>query len=112
MADHNPNHTPPPQPPREGGSSAPMAFIVGGLVIAVAIIAWIIFGAADGADTAGGEGASDVNVSVETSDDAAEGVADAANDAADAVEGAAEDVEGAAENVEGAADNVETETQQ
>ena len=111
MSDHN-NNTPPPQHPRGSGGNATLAFIVGGLVIAVGIIAWVIFGGDGNPDTAGGAESSDVNVSVESSDGAADDVADAAEDSADAVEGAAEDVEGAAEDVEGAAENVEDETQQ
>ncbi|QFT80499.1 hypothetical protein FIU89_07740 [Roseovarius sp. THAF27] len=91
-----------------------MAFIVGGLVVAVGVIAWVMFGDSGGGgdDLIGGSEPSDVNVSVETSDDAADDVADAAEDTADAVEGAADDVEGAAQDVEDAADNVEGETQQ
>ena len=110
MSDHNNNQTPRPQQ-SGGGSNATLAFIVGGLVIAVGVLAYVMLGNGD-ADTAGGSEGSDVNVSVETSGDAADDVADAAEDTAGAVEGAAEDVEGAAQDVEDAADNVESETQQ
>ena len=112
MSDHNNNHTPPPQHSRGSGGNATLAFIVGGLVIAVGIIAWVMFGDSGGGNVVGGSESSDVNVSVETSDGAADDVADAAEDTADAVEGAAEDVEGAAQDVENAAENVESETQQ
>ena len=37
MSDYNNNNTPPPQ--KSGGGGATMAFIVGGLVVAVGIIA-------------------------------------------------------------------------
>ncbi|WP_099827312.1 hypothetical protein [Oceaniglobus indicus] len=54
-----------------------MPFIVGGLVVAVAVIAYVLF-ATDGGDTAG-TGGGDVNVTVE-------GAGDAADNAPDAVE--------------------------
>ena len=40
MSDHNPQ----PTSGRGGGNGAGMAFIVGGLLVAVAIIAWFVFG--------------------------------------------------------------------
>jgi hypothetical protein len=56
---------------RRSGGGAPMAFIVGGLVVAVAIIAWLFTGGDFGTATTTG-GAGDVNVSVETPADGGE----------------------------------------
>ncbi len=99
---------------RSGGS---MPFILGGVVVAVLVIGWVLFsGGGEVAETDGG----DVNVSIEGSaeeatqaaEDAAErgsaAVEEAAEDAGAAVEDAAEDA-GAA--VEGAAEEAAEETQ-
>jgi len=98
----------------EKKSGTGMALIVGGLVVAVAIIAWFFFAAGNGdvATTGATTGEGDVNVSV---DSAAGAAGDAATDAGNAVEGAAEDtgnaIEGAADAtgnaVDGAAANAE-----
>ena len=68
-------------------SGSGMAFILGGVVVAVLVIAYFVFGGT-GADT----GAGDTNVNVE-----APAVEGAADDAANAVEGAAESAGDAAE---------------
>lgn len=77
MSDYNSN----PNPERSGGGTG-LAFIVGGLVVAVAVIFWLVFGG--GNDTAT-DTANDVNVTVENAGDAAAEAAEAAGDAADAV---------------------------
>lgn len=46
------------QPSRQGGSGAGIAFIVGGLLVAVAVIAWFVFGRGMAPET------KDVNVDV------------------------------------------------
>lgn len=89
MSDHNNNtHTyVERETPRRSGSSAGIAFVLGGVVVVVALLAWAFWG--DLVPGEAGDGA-DVSVSVE---------GDGADDAAQAVEGAAESVEGAADSV-------------
>lgn len=105
MSDHNTNNS---------GGNGSLAFIVGGLVVAVAVIAWLVFGGSN--DTATTD-AGDVTVTVEgaqsdaqeaadavgdAAQDTANAVGDAANDAANAVGDAAND---AADAVEDATNN-------
>ncbi len=47
---------------RTGGSNAVMAFIVGGLVVAVAVIAWLMFGG----DPAGPAGDGGTSITIES----------------------------------------------
>ena len=68
---------------RSGGSGA-MAFIVGGLVVAVLVVVWLFYGGSDL------DGAQDVNISVEGAGEAAQSVGDAASDAAESTGEAAE----------------------
>ncbi|QYX56429.1 hypothetical protein K1T73_15450 [Roseovarius sp. SCSIO 43702] len=88
-----------PREPHERSSNSTLAFIVGGLVVAVAVIAWIMYGGDAGDD-------GDINVEVEGGseavEDAADSVGDAAQDAADSVGDAAQD---AADSVDDAADD-------
>lgn len=72
---------------KTSGSGAGIAFIVGGLVVAVAVIAWAIYGFGPEGEAGGG----DVNISVE--------------DGGEALESAAESAAGAAEEAAGAAEN-------
>jgi len=65
--------------PHENSSNSFLAFVVGGLVVAVGIIAWIMYGSDESGDV-------DINV-------------DGGGDAADAVENAAESVGDAADDV-------------
>lgn len=78
---------------RSGGS---MAFIVGGLVVAVAVIAWLLFAGTD-VDGTG----DDVNVTIDGS--AAESVEGAAEQAGNAMENAADQAGAAAEQAGDAA---------
>lgn len=67
-----------------GGSGGNgIAFIVGGLVVAVAVIGFFLFSGVSVDD-----GSSDVNISVEGAGSAVEGAADAVEGAANAVEDA------------------------
>lgn len=67
-------------------SSGTLAFIVGGLVIAVGVIAYVIFGG-DTAPSSTGADASSPSIEITTSSDSAAG-ADAADDGAAASAGA------------------------
>lgn len=80
--------------PHENSSNSALAFIVGGLVVAVGIIAWVVYGggAEDAGTGAGNDG--DVNVEINGGD----GAADAVEDAADSVGDAAEDMGDAAQD--------------
>ena len=70
------------------GSGNSMAFIVGGLVVAVAVIAWFVLsGDTNVADGGDGGGDIDISVSGDTAD-AVDGASDAIEDAGDAVEDA------------------------
>ena len=69
-----------------GGGSG-LAFILGGVVVALAVLAWLFMG---------GETSDDVTVTVEGAGEAVEAVEGAAEGVAGAAEGAAEAVEGAA----------------
>ncbi|MCR8825732.1 hypothetical protein [Pseudosulfitobacter koreensis] len=96
---NDPARTPTPAARKRGGSG--IAFIVGGLVVVVAILAFVLYGGdVDPVGTAGDP--NDINVTVD-------GVGDAAEDAGTAIEGAAEStgqaVEGAAESIGNAAEN-------
>lgn len=88
----NTSHTTTREVRTEKRSGSTMAFIVGGLVVAVLVIAWVLFSGGDGdvAETGG-----DDNVSVEgaetATEETAEEVGEAAEEAGDAVEGAAEE---------------------
>ncbi|MHA6345134.1 hypothetical protein [Roseivivax sp. CAU 1761] len=108
MADPNAPHNPPPHQThtsthsrdthveKRGGSSS-MAFIVGGLVVAVAIIAFLFWG-----------GDSDPDV---TTTDAAVATENAAESAEAAAENAAEGAENAAEAAGAAAENAAEEAE-
>lgn len=51
-----------------GGGSGWLAFIVGGLVVAIGVLAWVLFGGS-GSEPSGGE----INISVEGTEGGAEG---------------------------------------
>lgn len=63
--DHS-THTTATTPPRERTSGASIAFIVGGLVVAVGIIAWFLMGGDTGTATAPSATSSESSVTVET----------------------------------------------
>ncbi|ETW14397.1 hypothetical protein ATO8_00770 [Roseivivax marinus] len=95
---------------RSGGSGA-MAFIVGGLVVAVGILFFVFWGGGREGDTAA-NGGGDVNVSVEETGDAAEGAAESAAGAAESAADAAGDAaESAAESAESAAETATDDSQ-
>lgn len=77
MSDETATHT---TASSTSGGNSGLAFVVGALVVVVAVLAWFMFAGADG-------GRDDVNISIEGAGAAIEG-------AAQAVEGAAEDVSG------------------
>lgn len=92
---------------KRGGGGTGIALLVGGLVVAVGVLAWIIYGGFDAGTATGG---SDVNVNVESSEGAVDDAAGAVESAAGAVEDAADSTAGAAEGAaEGAADEATTE---
>ncbi|KAF0676700.1 hypothetical protein [Profundibacterium mesophilum] len=57
----------------EKRSGSSMAFIVGGLVVAVAVIAWLFLGGTDLDSTGTATGDSDTNITVESPEASAEG---------------------------------------
>lgn len=69
-------------PETQTESNSGLAFIVGGLVVAVIVLAFVLFSGRDESD--------DLTVTIEGGGDAVESVGDAAEGAADAVEGAAD----------------------
>jgi hypothetical protein len=75
------------------GGGAGMGFILGALVIAVAVLAYFMLAGGDVDTSSGG----DVNVTVEGASAATESAAEAVESAGAAVEGAAEAVESSAE---------------
>ena len=78
---------------RGGGGGTGIALLVGGLVVAVGVLFWAIYGGFEGSATGG----STVDVNVEGSESAVDDAAGAVEDAAGAVEDAADDTAGAAE---------------
>lgn len=77
MSDETATHT---TATSTSGGNSGLAFVVGALVVVVAVLAWFMFAGADG-------GRDDVNIIIEGAGAAIEG-------AAQAVEGAAEEVSG------------------
>lgn len=87
----------------QSSGNAGMAFILGVVVVILAVLAWAVFGGLDPQSNAADES----NVTV-TIDGAA---ADAANDAGRAIEGAAQSLGNAAENAAGALENAASGTE-
>jgi len=93
MAEHHYHETYRETPARKSGGT--IAFIVGGLVVAVGLILYWVFGGVDGTTTGAGAGGSDIEINA-TSDSAAGAagdgasapVADTAEPAGDAAAGA------------------------
>lgn len=84
------------------GGSTGLAFIVGGLVVAVGVIAWVIYGGAE----------DDVDISIEGVGEAVESASESVGEAAESAAGAAENAaESAAESAESAAEAVESGTE-
>jgi len=73
---------------KTSGSGAGLAFIVGGLVVAVAVIAWAVFSSGP----ADRSGSADINVSVEDGSGALDSAAGAVESATGEVQDAAESV--------------------
>lgn len=92
---------------KRGGGTG-IALLVGGLVVAVGVLFWAIYGGLDGSPATGG---GDVDVNVEGSegatDDAANAVEDAAGAVEDAADSTAEAADDAAASADAAADNAE-----
>lgn len=107
----NHDHTYVERTEKRGGGTG-IALLVGGLVVAVGVLFWAIYGGLDATSTTG----SDVNVDVEGSESAVDDAAGAVEDAAGAVEDAADSTAGAANeaaaDAEAAADEVAAETEQ
>ena len=82
MSDHTHNYT----TNSTSGGSTGIGFIVGGLVVAVAVLAFFLFAPEQSND--------DVTVTIEGAGAAAENLGNAVEGAADAVEGAAADATG------------------
>jgi hypothetical protein len=61
----------PDQQPNPNSSNSFLAFVVGGLLVAVVALGWLFFGAA--------EDSNDLNISIEGGGDAVDAVKDAAN---------------------------------
>lgn len=77
---------------KRGGGTG-IALLVGGLVVAVGVLFWAVYGGFESPST----GSNSIDVTVEGSEDAADDAANAVEDAAGAVENAAESTAGAAE---------------
>ncbi|WP_422027533.1 hypothetical protein [Roseovarius sp.] len=76
---------------RRGGGTG-IALLVGGLIVAVGVLFWAIYGGFETSTTGG-----DVDVNVESSEGSVDNAAGAVEDAAGAVEDAADTTAGAAE---------------
>lgn len=81
--------------PNSGNNNATLAFIVGGLVVAVAVLFFVFSGGEDAPQTETEQAAQAIG---EAAQDTADAVGDAARDTADAVGDAAQDAADSATN--------------